>query len=190
MGIPYVKAPGEADSQCAALAISGVVDAVISEDMDLLTFGSPILLRKMSSKTKKIIEIKLNKILEELCNKCSYDESLNQFIDLCILLKCDYCSNIGGIGPEKALKYIKKYGSINNIKKNIENINISDDYLKRCEIVKNYFRKTEIIDPHKLKIKWRKPNEYKLLRILNKENNIKIVNINKFINLMEEINTN
>jgi flap endonuclease-1 len=187
MGIPWIKAPGEADSQCAALAISGIVDAVVSEDMDLLTFGSPVLLKKISSKNKKIIEIRLNMILKKLCNECSYEESLDKFIDLCILLKCDYCSNIKGIGPEKALKYINKYGSIINMKKNIDNnkLNISNDYLERCKIVKNYFKKAEIIDPHQLNIIWKKPDKYKLIIILNKENNIKMMNINKFIDLTE-----
>ena len=40
-----------------------------------------------------------------------------------------------------------------------------------------------------LNIKWRSPNQYKLLRLLNKENNIKIEKINKFIDLMEESKT-
>ena len=40
-GIPYINAPQEADSQCAWLAKNGLVDAVLTEDMDILTFGSP-----------------------------------------------------------------------------------------------------------------------------------------------------
>ena len=41
MGVPYVNAPEEADSQCAWLADQNLVDAVLTEDMDILTFGSP-----------------------------------------------------------------------------------------------------------------------------------------------------
>ena len=41
MGIPYVQAPEEADSQCAYLNKKGLVDAVLTEDMDILTFGAP-----------------------------------------------------------------------------------------------------------------------------------------------------
>lgn len=39
----------------------------------------------------------------------------DQFIDMCILCGCDYASKIEGIGPVKAYKYIKQYGSIENI---------------------------------------------------------------------------
>ncbi|VDK59284.1 unnamed protein product [Gongylonema pulchrum] len=47
MGVPVVNAPCEAEAQCAALAKAGKVFATVSEDMDALTFGSPILLRQM-----------------------------------------------------------------------------------------------------------------------------------------------
>lgn len=43
-----------------------------------------------------------------------------QFIDLCILLGCDYCGNIRGIGPKKSVELIKQYGSIEEILKNID----------------------------------------------------------------------
>lgn len=39
----------------------------------------------------------------------------DEFIDLCILCGCDYASKIEGIGPVKAYKFIKQYGSIENI---------------------------------------------------------------------------
>ncbi len=43
MGVPVVEAPCEAESQCAALARAGKVYAAGSEDMDTLTFASPVL---------------------------------------------------------------------------------------------------------------------------------------------------
>ncbi len=39
----------------------------------------------------------------------------DEFIDMCILCGCDYASKIEGIGPVKAYKFIKQYGSIENI---------------------------------------------------------------------------
>ena len=54
-------------------------------------------------------------ILEEL--NLSYDK----FVDVCILCGCDYTSKIHGIGPISALKYISKYGSIENIIQEIDN---------------------------------------------------------------------
>ncbi len=31
----------------------------------------------------------------------------DQFVDLCILLGCDYCDKIKGVGPKNALKLIQ-----------------------------------------------------------------------------------
>merc|ERR1719444_298537 len=48
MGVPVVMAPCEAEAQCAALCKAGKVYAIGTEDMDALTFATPILLRKMT----------------------------------------------------------------------------------------------------------------------------------------------
>jgi Holliday junction resolvase YEN1 len=42
-------APGEAEAECALLQIEGIVDAVLSEDVDTLMFGSGLMLRNWSS---------------------------------------------------------------------------------------------------------------------------------------------
>lgn len=63
------KAPGEAEAQCAELARAGKVYAAGSEDMDTLTFASPILLRHLTfseAKRMPISEIQLSVALEEL----------------------------------------------------------------------------------------------------------------------------
>lgn len=38
-----------------------------------------------------------------------------QFIDLCILLGCDYCDKIPGLGPKRALTLIQKHRTIENV---------------------------------------------------------------------------
>lgn len=38
-----------------------------------------------------------------------------QFIDLCILLGCDYCDSIRGIGPHRAVQLIREHKSLENI---------------------------------------------------------------------------
>lgn len=38
-----------------------------------------------------------------------------QFVDLCILCGCDYCSSIKGVGPKTALKLVKQHGSLEKI---------------------------------------------------------------------------
>ncbi|UYV68977.1 FEN1 [Cordylochernes scorpioides] len=128
MGVPYIEAPCEAEAQCAALVKAGKVYGTATEDMDGLTFGSNVLLRHMTfSEARKmpIKEFTLATILSEL--KLTQDQAVCkekdcgfQFIDLCILLGCDYCDSIKGVGPKRAIELITKYGSLDNIVENID----------------------------------------------------------------------
>lgn len=104
MGIPYIIAPTEAEAQCAVLARAGKVYAAASEDMDTLCFDSPILLRHLTfseQRKEPIQEIHVQKVLEGL------QMERPQFVDLCILLGCDYLDPIPKIGPSTALKLIR-----------------------------------------------------------------------------------
>ncbi|KAJ4381880.1 hypothetical protein N0V86_003248 [Didymella sp. IMI 355093] len=47
-GYPIHLAPGEAEAECALLQREGIVDAVLSEDVDTLMFGSAITIRNWS----------------------------------------------------------------------------------------------------------------------------------------------
>jgi flap endonuclease-1 len=69
MGIPFIVAPTEAEAQCAVLARAGKVYAAASEDMDTLTFDTPILLRHLTfseQRKEPIQEIHLDRALEGL----------------------------------------------------------------------------------------------------------------------------
>lgn len=69
MGIPFIVAPTEAEAQCAVLARADKVYAAASEDMDTLTFNTPILLRHLTfseQRKEPIQEIHLDKVLEGL----------------------------------------------------------------------------------------------------------------------------
>lgn len=48
-GFPYLTAPGEAEAECALFQREGIVDAVLSEDVDTLMFGCTLSLRNWSS---------------------------------------------------------------------------------------------------------------------------------------------
>ncbi|WWC67731.1 flap endonuclease 1 [Kwoniella pini CBS 10737] len=112
MGIPVVTAPGEAEAQCAELAKTGKVYAAGSEDMDTLTFHTPILLRHLTfSEAKKmpISEINLEIALEDL------GMTMDRFIELCILLGCDYLEPCKGIGPKTALKLLREHNGLGGV---------------------------------------------------------------------------
>lgn len=111
MGIPFLESPTEAESQCAELARGGKVYAAASEDMDTLCFNAPVLVRHLTfsearNAKEPVQEINLEKVLTGL------DFTREQFIDLCILLGCDYCDTIPKVGPKTALDLIRKYKSL------------------------------------------------------------------------------
>jgi flap endonuclease-1 len=101
LGIPFLQAISESEETCAYLQKKGLVDYVVTEDTDSLTFGA----------TKVIFGEKmynLDIILSDM------DLTYDSFIDLCILCGCDYTTTIPKVGPVNALKLIKKHGSIDN----------------------------------------------------------------------------
>lgn len=53
-GFPFHDAPGEAEAECALLQKHGVVDAVLSEDVDTVMFGCTKALRKWSSESASL----------------------------------------------------------------------------------------------------------------------------------------
>ncbi|PSR90858.1 PIN domain-like protein [Coniella lustricola] len=117
MGVPYLIAPTEAEAQCAVLARAGKVYAAASEDMDTLCFNTPILLRHLTfseQRKEPIQEIHLDKVLEGL------NMDRKQFVDLCILLGCDYLDPVPKVGPHTALKLIREHGSLEKIVEFIE----------------------------------------------------------------------
>ncbi|XP_054452436.1 probable flap endonuclease 1 homolog isoform X4 [Anoplopoma fimbria] len=110
LGVPVIQAPGDAEALCAQLVREGTVDAVASEDMDTLPFGANILIRQLNAKKdSEVVEYSLTKLLEKL--KMNQEE----FVDLCILLGCDYCDKIAGLGPKRALALIQKHHTIEKV---------------------------------------------------------------------------
>lgn len=59
-GFPYLTAPGEAEAECALLQRKGIVDAVLSEDVDTLMFGCDMHMRNWSREGKGNIPTHVN----------------------------------------------------------------------------------------------------------------------------------
>ncbi|XP_053985945.1 flap endonuclease 1 isoform X2 [Hylaeus volcanicus] len=155
MGIPYVDAPCEAEAQCAALVKADKVFATATEDMDALTFGCNVLLRRLTfSEARKmpVQEFHFDKVLEEL--QLSHDE----FIDLCIMLGCDYTSSIKGVGPKRAIELIKTHRSLEKI---IENLDT-----KKYPIPEDWNYKQARLLFQSPELKWTDPDEEGLVKFL------------------------
>lgn len=109
LGIPYFKSETEAETFCCYLQRFGYVDAVLSEDTDVLAYGTSIFLTKINTSDESVVEIDYSVLIETL------GISSQSFTDLCILCGNDYNDNMKGIGPDKGYKLIKTYGSIEEI---------------------------------------------------------------------------
>ncbi|XP_025114870.1 flap endonuclease 1-like [Pomacea canaliculata] len=168
MGVPYIEAPCEAEAQCATLVKSGKVYAAGTEDMDALTFGSKILLRHLTfSEARKmpIREYYLNQILDEM------KFTMDQFIDLCILLGCDYCDSIKGIGPKRAVELIRQHKNIENVIKNLDSKKypVPEDWMYKE--ARKLFQEPEVTDIESLELKWTEPDEEALVEFMVKQHN-------------------
>ncbi|TDL23124.1 PIN domain-like protein [Rickenella mellea] len=170
MGIPVVVAPSEAEAQCAELARGGKVYAAGSEDMDTLTFNAPILYRHLTfseAKKQPISEINLEKALEGL------EMDMSQFIDLCILLGCDYLEPIRGVGPKSALKLIREHGDLGSViehlrekaaakddaedgKKKKGGVSVPDEW--PWEEAKKVFEKPDVLPADEVELEWKEPD--------------------------------
>ncbi|XP_052404730.1 probable flap endonuclease 1 homolog [Carassius gibelio] len=165
MGVPCIKAPGEAEALCAHLVKSGTVNAVASEDMDTLAFGGTFLLRQLNAKRdSEVTEYSLPKLLEVL--QLTYEE----FVDLCILLGCDYCDKIGGLGPSRALKLIKQHRTIEGVMEHVNRkthpIPLNWQYKDARKL---FFETPKIDDPV---LAWSEPDEEGLVQFLCRERTV------------------
>jgi len=182
MGIPVIEAPEESDSQCASLTIHNDVYGVGSEDMDILTFGAKKLLRNISSSKKnEIIEYDLNKILAEL------QYTNEEFIDLCILLGCDYVEHLDGVGIKKAKDIIDEFRSIENfVEKSLEVINgkyiIPLDYIMKVKSARSYFLTAPSVSLINNQLKLNLPNEKKIKDLLINKYSYSKTKVEKIIN--------
>lgn len=177
MGIPYIDALEEADSQCVYLVRKNIAHGVGSEDMDILTFGATRLYRSINSKGK-IVEYDLKTILEGL----EYD--MSQFIDMCILLGCDYCPTIEGIGMKRAYDLIKEFNDIEGVLKNTK-YKASEEFKEKYIVARRYFRKAPVYAVDKEDIVWKDIDRAALERLLVEKYEYSASNAMKILNTLD-----
>ena len=183
LGVPYIFASEEADSQLAYLSKNNLIDYVVSEDMDLLTFGSKNIIKKFGKKNMCIIH--LEKILKE------ENITQEQFIDICILLGCDYTETINGIGYKKAWDIIKEYNNIDklilNNKKIIESKYKLPENFKYNE-AREYFSNPRHIKISKKELVLKIPQLDKLKKLLINKYNFNENNFDNMIRFLKKSN--
>lgn len=99
-GMSYVIAKGESDSLCGYLASHRIVDAIISDDMDMFVYGCPYILKNINLTRQTCIQYDYKHILETL------NIDIDDFKKLCILSGTDYTKNKT---PKTVFNYYKDY---------------------------------------------------------------------------------
>ncbi|CAF3041829.1 unnamed protein product [Rotaria sp. Silwood2] len=131
LGLPIIRADGEAEKLCAQLNQMNIVDVVITNDSDCFVYGAKTIIRNFGIDMKSIsFDIYDRHEIESNCH-------LNQrsLLALALLLGSDYDSQgIQGIGRENALKFLQ------SIPSNIDPV----DYIRTVLIRNNPQNKYEL----------------------------------------------
>ncbi|MGC8570800.1 MAG: flap endonuclease-1 [Caldivirga sp.] len=172
MGVPWVQAPSEGEAQAAYMASKGIVWATGSQDYDSFLFGAPRLVRNLTVSGRRKLPgrdeyvevtpelIELNDVLKALRLR---DRS--QLIDLAILLGTDYNpEGVPGIGPQRALKLIQDYGSLDKLVNTVlKNVQFPVDPFK----IRDFFLNPPVTQ--EVNVKFKEPNEGEVIRLLVEE---------------------
>jgi flap endonuclease-1 len=168
LGIPYVQACSEGEAQASYMVKKGDAYAVGSQDFDCLLFGSPILVRNLTSSGRRKLPnknayVKVNPELIRLKPGLkSLDILQNQLVDMAILIGTDYNEGVKGYGPKKSLNLIKKAGNVENA------IAIAGGFdvptIQEIKEIREIFLHPPITDDYS--IQWSNPDRERVFKIL------------------------
>jgi flap endonuclease-1 len=168
LGIPYIQAPSEGESQASYMVKKGDSYGVGSQDFDCLLVGSPILIRNLTSSGRRKLPGKqaytsVNpEIIRLKTNLKSLGITHKQLIDMAILIGTDFNSGVKGIGPKKSLKLIKEKGNVENALATIGTDN--PPTFEEISEIRKIFLKPDVTDDYELK--WPGPKKEQVLKIL------------------------
>ncbi|ADC69299.1 flap structure-specific endonuclease [Methanocaldococcus sp. FS406-22] len=173
MGIPYVEAPSEGEAQASYMAKKGDVWAVVSQDYDALLYGSPRVVRNLTT-TKEMPElIELNEVLEDL------RISLDDLIDIAIFMGTDYNpGGVKGIGFKRAYELVRSGVAKDVLKKEVENY----------EEIKRIFKEPKVTDSYSLSLKL--PDKEGIIKFLVDENDFSYERVKKHVDKLYNLIAN
>jgi exonuclease 1 len=118
MDVPYIVAPYEADSQLAYLEKQGIISGIISEDSDLLVFGTKCLLTKLDQHGECIM---VNRADFTACREISLvGWTDKEFRMMAMLSGCDYLPGIPNMGLKTAYRLVRKHKVIDRVVRTVQ----------------------------------------------------------------------
>ncbi len=179
MGIPVVQAPSEGEAQAAFMVQNNDAYAAGSQDYDSLLFGATIVVRNLAVTGKRRVPGKGGyadvkpEILEMGKGLAVLGISREQLVDIGILIGTDYNEGIKGIGPKKALKLVKKHGSIEGA---LSELNTE---IKNLAKIRALFLHPDVTSDYELK--WSKPDEKAVIKFLCTEHDFSEERVSKAV---------
>ena len=111
MGIPYVESPSEGEAQAAYMTKTGDVDLASSQDYDSFLFGAENVIRNLTVSGRRKVGGRTVYLKPEIISLRRSLEAAGltqeQLIDIGLCIGTDFNHGIPGIGPKRALEYIK-----------------------------------------------------------------------------------
>lgn len=107
--IGYYIAVSDAEKLGAQLTRNGEIAVFVTDDGDALPFGARRILRNLFREGKNGMQfVDVADVLDAL------GLTREQFVDVCVICGCDYTDSRGipSLGPDKAVKVVKKHGSL------------------------------------------------------------------------------
>ncbi|XP_058254927.1 exonuclease 1 isoform X1 [Hemibagrus wyckioides] len=155
-GVDCLVAPYEADAQLAFLNKSGIAQAIITEDSDLLAFGCKKVILKMD---KQGNGLEISQCHLGRCRSLGDVFTEEKFRYMCILSGCDYLPSLYGIGLGKACKLLRMANNpdiltvIRKLGQYLKmNINVPDEYIDGFVKANNTFLYQLVFDPIERKV--------------------------------------
>ncbi|XP_020257541.1 exonuclease 1 isoform X2 [Asparagus officinalis] len=115
--VDYIVAPYEADAQMTFLCMNKLVDAVITEDSDLIPFGCSRIIFKMD---------KFGQGVQYQSSMLGRNKELDftgftkqMLLEMCILSGCDYLQSLPGMGLKRAYSLVQKFKSYEKVIKHL-----------------------------------------------------------------------
>lgn len=157
INVDCIVAPYEADGQLAYLNKIGIADYVVTEDSDLILFGSKRILFKLDLMGSCVM-INADKL--HLAMGCPSDKfTMEKFRYMCIISGCDYVESLPGIGLIKACKFMLKTEETDMTRAldkipaylNMRHLNVTDEYKMSVLRANATFQHMVVYDPRQRK---------------------------------------
>ncbi len=184
MGIPVVQAPSEGESQAAFMVKNNDAYAAGSQDYDALLFGASIVVRNLAVSGKRklpgksvYVDVK-PEIIELEKGLGALGISREQLVDIALLVGTDYNEGIKGIGPKKALKLIKKHGSIEGA------LNELNTDIKNLAEIKALFLAPGVTSDYELR--WKKSDSAAIIKFLCAQHDFSDARVSKAVERLLE----